>query len=201
MTVSRRTVLLAASGTSLILAGCLGDDDDDADDVADDTADDDVPADDTADDADDDPGEPADVTIDVADHDTYGEILVDAEGMTLYNFDADPQGEGESTCYDDCADDWPPLTVTDEPTASDDVTAELTTFERDDGETQVAADGWPLYYFAGDSEPGDTTGQGVNDVWWVLAPDGSLITDEPDDDEDDDYDDDGDDDGGGGYGY
>ena len=198
MHVSRRTVLLAASGTTLVLAGCLGDDDDGAD-V---TTDDDTGADDTddsgddtgADDTGDDPGAGADVTIDVFDHDEYGEILVDGDGMTLYNFDSDTQGESESTCYDGCAADWPPLTVTGEPRASDVVTAELTTFERDDGETQVAADGWPLYSFAADGEPGDTTGQGVNDVWWVLAPDGSLIRDDPDDDGDDDG-------GGGGGGY
>ena len=198
MHVSRRTVLLAASGTTLVLAGCLGDDDDGADVTTDDDTgvdDTDDSGDDTgADDTGDDPGAGADVTIDVFDHDEYGEILVDGDGMTLYNFDSDTQGESESTCYDGCATDWPPLTVTDEPTASDVVTAELTTFERDDGETQVAADGWPLYSFAADGEPGDTTGQGVNDVWWVLAPDGSLIRDDPDGDGDDDG-------GGGGGGY
>ena len=192
-------MLLAASGTTLVLAGCLGDDDDgddaatDDDTGVDDTGDD--PGDGTDDETDDDPGAPADATIDVFDHDEYGEILVDGDGMTLYNFDSDTQGAGESTCYDGCANDWPPLTVTDEATASEAVTAELTTFERDGGETQVAADGWPLYHFAADTEPGDTTGQGVNDVWWVLAPDGSLIRDDPDE---------GDDDGGGGgggYGY
>jgi hypothetical protein len=30
-------------------------------------------------------------------------------------------------------DNWPPLTVEDDPVAGDDVAAELTTFERDDG--------------------------------------------------------------------
>jgi len=58
----------------------------------------------------------------------------------------------------------------------DGVSAELTTFEREDGSTQVAADGWPLYYFAPDEAPGDAKGQGVNDVWWVLAPDGTPVT-------------------------
>ena len=38
---------------------------------------------------------------------------------------------------------------------------------------------WPLYYFAGDTAPGETNGQGVGGVWWVVAPDGTLIeTDE-----------------------
>jgi len=47
--------------------------------------------------------------------------------------------------------------------------------EREGGEVQVAAAGWPLYYFADDGNPGDVAGQGVNDVRWVLAPDGSPI--------------------------
>ncbi|QLG64229.1 hypothetical protein [Halorarum salinum] len=116
-------------------------------------------------------------TVSVSDHPELGEILVGPDGMTLYNFDQDTQGEPESTCYDGCAESWPPLTVEEgeEPTAGEGVTAELTTFEREDGTTQVAADGWPLYYFTPDEEPGDAEGQGANDVWWVLRPDGSLV--------------------------
>jgi hypothetical protein len=59
------------------------------------------------------------------------------------------------------------------------VTAELAIFERDTCETQVAAGGWPLYYFASDGSPGDVEGQGANGVWWVLAPDGTPIRSEP----------------------
>ncbi|MFB6137242.1 MAG: hypothetical protein ABEJ42_02730 [Halobacteriaceae archaeon] len=53
------------------------------------------------------------------------------------------------------------------------MTADLTTFERADGDVQVAANGWPLYYYADDAAPGDATGQGAGDAWWVLAPDGT----------------------------
>jgi predicted lipoprotein with Yx(FWY)xxD motif len=35
--------------------------------------------------------------------------------------------------------------------------------------------GWPLYYFASDSAPGDTNGQGVGDVWYVIGADGEFI--------------------------
>jgi predicted lipoprotein with Yx(FWY)xxD motif len=113
-------------------------------------------------------------TVMVREHDTYGNILVDSEGMTLYLLTAD--GANESVCTDDCADAWPPLTVDDDPLAGSDLEAPLETFERPDGSMQVAIDGVPLYYFQGDEEPGDTTGQGVNDVWFVLGPDGSAIT-------------------------
>jgi predicted lipoprotein with Yx(FWY)xxD motif len=112
-------------------------------------------------------------TVAVRSTDEYGDVLADSEGMSLYLFTQDEGGE--SACYDDCASAWPPLTVDGEPTAGPDVTAELGTIEREDGSTQVTAAGNPLYYFAQDSEPGDTAGQGVSDVWFLLAPDGSQI--------------------------
>ncbi|WP_255194788.1 COG4315 family predicted lipoprotein [Halorarius litoreus] len=114
-------------------------------------------------------------TVQVATHPEYGDILVDDAGLSLYLFTRDTQGEGSSVCSGECADAWPPLTVTESPTAGDGVTAELSTFERDSGELQVAAAGWPLYYFASDEEPGDTNGQGVGDVWWLVTPDGTAI--------------------------
>ncbi len=36
-----------------------------------------------------------------------GQILADGEGRTLYLFT--PDTEGDSTCYDQCAANWPPL--------------------------------------------------------------------------------------------
>lgn len=111
--------------------------------------------------------------VQVASHSEYGDVLADSDGRTLYMFDQDTQGEAASTCYDSCAETWPPLTVSESPSAGSNVTASLETFARENGDEQVTADGWPLYYFAGDSEAGDANGQAVNDVWWVLAPDGT----------------------------
>jgi len=117
----------------------------------------------------------ASLTVSTAEHEQLGEILVDGDGTTLYMFDPDPQGDGASECTDDCAASWPPLVTEDGVEGDGSVTASLSTFERADGSTQVAANGWPLYYWQGDSEPGDATGQGVNDVWWVLDPEGMPI--------------------------
>lgn len=113
--------------------------------------------------------------VTVRSHEEHGEILVGNDDMALYMYDRDSQGEGESACGADCADGWPPLTVDGEPSKGDDVAAELTTFEREDGATQVAAAGWPLYYFASDEEPAHTRGHGASDVWWLLRPDGSKV--------------------------
>lgn len=113
----------------------------------------------------------ADATVQTGESE-FGTILVDAEGRTLYAFTADTAGE--STCYDACADAWPPLTVTGDPVAGEGVAA-LTTVERTDGSLQVKIGDWPLYYFANDTAPGQTRGQAVNDVWWVVSPEGELI--------------------------
>ena len=105
-----------------------------------------------------------------------GAILVDAAGMTLYGFS--PDEGGTPTCYEDCAAAWPPLLAEAgaAPTAGEGLDASLlTTVDRTDGTTQVAYNGWPLYYFANDAAAGDTNGQGLIDVWWVVGADGAFI--------------------------
>ena len=107
-------------------------------------------------------------TVQVTTHSEHGVILTDGEGMTLYLFTQDE--EGESTCYDQCAEAWPPLIVEGSPTIPDGLPGEFGTTERDGGSVQVTYNGMPLYYWQGDEEPGDATGHGVNDVWFVVNP-------------------------------
>jgi predicted lipoprotein with Yx(FWY)xxD motif len=105
---------------------------------------------------------------------SLGQILVDGEGRTLYGFTVDT--EGVSACYDDCEQAWPPLLASGEVTAGAGIDASLiTTVERTDGTKQVKYGDWPLYYFASDSAAGDTNGQGINDVWFVVDATGALI--------------------------
>jgi predicted lipoprotein with Yx(FWY)xxD motif len=117
--------------------------------------------------------EPAGATVEVEASD-LGDIVVDAEGRTLYVFLAD---EGsDSTCYEDCEAAWPPLTVDGEPVAGEGIDASLLgTSERTDGSAQVTLDGHPLYHFAQDATPDDVNGQGVGDVWYVVSPEGAPI--------------------------
>ena len=117
----------------------------------------------------------SDVTVRVRSTDGFGEILVGPEGMTLYLFEQDNRGTGTSSCTGDCADAWPPLTVEETPSTAEAVDADVTTFDRSDGPSQVVANGWPLYYFQSDQTVGDVKGQGLNEVWWVLGPDGTAI--------------------------
>jgi predicted lipoprotein with Yx(FWY)xxD motif len=85
--------------------------------------------------------------------------------------------EGESTtCTGDCADSWPALIVRGELEAGGDVDESLLgTVDHPSGGTQATYAGRPLYYFAGDEQAGDTNGQGLGDVWYVVAPDGEPI--------------------------
>ena len=117
----------------------------------------------------------ASATVQLADSD-LGSILVDADGMTLYLFESDT--DGTSTCTADCAATWSPL-IDDAPVAGDGVDeALLGTTARDDGEMQVTYDGHPLYGFASDEAPGDTEGQGVGEVWFVVDASGKAVNDE-----------------------
>jgi len=109
-----------------------------------------------------------------AEDSSLGTILTDSDGNTLYVFLADTGGE--STCYEDCADTWPALEAPGELKAGDGVEASLLdTTERTDGTLQVTYNGMPLYYFANDQQPGDTNGQGIGEVWYVVSPGGDPI--------------------------
>jgi len=44
------------------------------------------------------------------------------------------------------------------------------TITREDGKKQTTFRGYPLYYWGGDKAQGDTAGQGVNNVWYVIDP-------------------------------
>jgi predicted lipoprotein with Yx(FWY)xxD motif len=103
-----------------------------------------------------------------------GRALTDPDGRTLYAFTRDK--DGRSSCYEDCAATWPALTVKGTVTAGRGVKADrLATAERTDGTHQVTYRGMPLYYYAGDTQPGDTSGQGIGGVWFAVTPDGELI--------------------------
>jgi predicted lipoprotein with Yx(FWY)xxD motif/plastocyanin len=113
-------------------------------------------------------------TVNVGKSDSLGMFLVDAKGMTLYLFLKDTPNT--SNCYDACATSWPPLLTDGSPVAGDSLdAAKLGTTARTDGTTQVTYNSWPLYYFAKDKLPGDTTGQDVKQVWYVISPAGDKV--------------------------
>jgi predicted lipoprotein with Yx(FWY)xxD motif len=103
-----------------------------------------------------------------------GEILADGAGRTLYVFTAD--SAGTSTCYEGCAPTWPPLTSDAAPALGTGLDASaFGTSSRTDGSSQVTFHGMPLYYFAGDTAAGQTSGEGFGGKWYVVDKDGNLV--------------------------
>lgn len=114
------------------------------------------------------------VTLQVVQNGTLGAFLADGEGRSLYLYTKDTKNT--SNCYDQCAVNWPALISSAQPTLKDGVTAGLLgTATRKDGSTQVTYNGWPLYYYIGDKKGGDTAGQAVGKVWWVISPEGNVL--------------------------
>lgn len=101
-------------------------------------------------------------------------ILVDSKEMTLYLWKKDT-GTGKVDCVAGCAAVWPPFILPSgvtTPVAGPGVTGTLGTLANPEGKgQQVTYNGWPLYYYVKDKNPGDTTGQGVGGTWFVLTPD------------------------------
>jgi predicted lipoprotein with Yx(FWY)xxD motif len=105
---------------------------------------------------------------------TLGKFLTDSAGRTVYVYTKDTKDT--SVCYAKCEQFWPPLLTLDKPVLGDGVdTAMLGTTARKDGTTQVTYNGAPLYYYSKDAAPGDTTGQGVQQVWYVFSPAGLQV--------------------------
>lgn len=106
-------------------------------------------------------------TVSVAQNATLGSILVGPNGHTLYYFDKDTAGV--SNCTGVCSAIWPALTSSGAPTAGAGLSGTLGTLTRAHGSVQVTYNGWPLYYYAADSAPGQTNGQGLLGLWHVAT--------------------------------
>jgi len=108
-----------------------------------------------------------------------GMVLVDSNGMTLYDFHKDKGTT--SSCYGPCAEGWPPMLTEGEPTVGNGATAsKLGTTERKDGTMQVTYAGHPLYTFVEDKKPGEANGNDVSAFgaqWYALKGNGEEAGD------------------------
>lgn len=97
---------------------------------------------------------------------TLGQILVDGKGMTLYTYTKDTKDN--STCYEACAVNWPPLLTTDTPKiVSALVNDNFGVITRTNGDKQITYKGMPLYHWIKDTKSGDATGENVGGVWFT----------------------------------
>jgi predicted lipoprotein with Yx(FWY)xxD motif len=104
---------------------------------------------------------------------TLGDILVDGNGKTLYVFAKD--ANGQSQCTDGCLNDWPVYYAPDlKPGPGIDL-ADFSSITRSDGTEQTTYNGWPLYYYTGDSDSGDANGEAVGNLWFVAKPNYSIM--------------------------
>jgi len=105
----------------------------------------------------------------------FGKILFDGTGQAIYLFDKEETSDAE--CYDDCADEWPPVLTDGDPVADGDVAPDqLGTTKRTDGSTQVTYAGHPLYYYAHEGE-NQVKCHNVHEfggLWLVVTPDGNA---------------------------
>jgi predicted lipoprotein with Yx(FWY)xxD motif len=98
-------------------------------------------------------------------------VLTNSRGLVLYYFT--PDRGGKVTCTGSCASLWPPLMLPSgqsKPTGPSSISAKLGTVANPSGGTQVTYNGWPLYTYAKDTDPGDVYGQNVGGKWFVVTP-------------------------------
>ncbi len=107
-------------------------------------------------------------TLQISANPLLGDILVDARGMTLYQFTRDGD---HGNCYSRCAELWPPFVLSQgAPVPGPGLGVGPDLMTRHDGTRQVTYAGIPLYYFARDRNPGDANGEGIDGLWFVVEP-------------------------------
>lgn len=109
--------------------------------------------------------------VEIDDHPSLGNILIDSEGRSLYTFAGDTSTMG--TCQGECSKIWPPFRRTTDVrlTGPPRVEDRLEYSEVIKGTSQITFDGHPLYYYAGDKMPGDVNGHMMNNEWFVVKID------------------------------
>jgi predicted lipoprotein with Yx(FWY)xxD motif len=105
-------------------------------------------------------------TVQVRTAPTGVSYLTDENGMTLYYFTLDINGQ--SACSGQCVDKWPVFYASEVSAPAPLNASDFGTITRADGARQTTYKGWPLYYWYQDKSPGDMKGEGVGKVWYVL---------------------------------
>ena len=106
--------------------------------------------------------------VQVMQKERLGSFLAAGNGMTLYYFTKD--GRNVSRCIEGCAVNWPPFYVDPSATIEGCESSDFATIKRDDGRKQTTYKDMPLYHFINDKYSGDTFGQGIGEVWFVVTP-------------------------------
>jgi len=111
--------------------------------------------------------------IQLAANATFGTILTDSAGRTLYMFGTDVAGI--PSCTGGCETVWPLYYSSNASTDLNLPSAEVGVVTRTDGRKQSTYKGYPLYYYKDDAAPNETKGDGIGGIWFVAKPDYSLM--------------------------
>ena len=110
-----------------------------------------------------------------------GTVLVSAHGYALYMFE--PDNRRQVTCTGLCAATWPPLRLAASATLAAGPGVRQSLLGSDTspaGGRVVTYNGWPLYTYTGDVQPGQITGQAIDlngGAWYLVRPSGApLVT-------------------------
>jgi predicted lipoprotein with Yx(FWY)xxD motif len=112
-----------------------------------------------------------------------GTVLVTSRGYAMYMFAPDDQRQ--VTCTGLCAATWPPVKIPARArlVAGPGVHADLLGSDPDpSGGRVLTYNGWPLYTYSGDVQPGQDTGQGIDlngGVWYLMRPSGQPLSQGP----------------------
>ena len=123
------------------------------------------------------------VTIDARSLKPVGKVLVNSQGYALYMFQ--PDQHRQVTCTGLCAATWPPVKIAHgaKLSAGPGVQASLLGTDPDPaGGDVVTYDGWPLYTYSGDVQPGQVTGQAIDlngGDWYLMRPSGQPLSTGP----------------------
>ena len=122
------------------------------------------------------PDEPVAVTktsLKMGSNTTFGTVLMDNKGKSLYFFAMD--ANGTSACTGGCEAVWPVFYAEDGNVPAGMTATDMATITRADGNKQSTFRGWPLYYYASDASSGEVKGDGVGGIWFVAKPDYSIM--------------------------
>jgi predicted lipoprotein with Yx(FWY)xxD motif len=114
------------------------------------------------------PAPAAEYTVKTMSKADLGDYIVDAKGMTLYYFTKDFAGKSSATAP--VIANWPIFYAANIVVPSNMNASDFGTITGFEGKMQTTFKGWPLYYYIKDLAAGDTVGQGVGGVWFVINP-------------------------------
>ncbi|OCX51817.1 hypothetical protein BEL04_17550 [Mucilaginibacter sp. PPCGB 2223] len=116
---------------------------------------------------------PAVTGVQITANTTFGNILTDNNGFTLYFFAKDVSGT--SACAGACNTTWPVFYKQNPSIGTGLNSSDFGVITRSDGAKQTTYKGWPLYYNVNDTKAGDVRGDGTGQLWMVARNDYAVM--------------------------